>query len=177
MGLVEERIDELSVRTIEGVNSIADDDVLMVAQKILNAKITLLFGNGGSHALASHMAADITKVSKGECLAVCPTDNVAGLTARSNDESYTESIMSLVIPYCSAAEEDVCVIGISTSGASPNVLECLAIIPHPILLTNNHTAGEFGDVICIPEPDVRIAENLNLIFMHMVVDYIERACK
>lgn len=181
MGLMENRILELKANMNDKIGLIKADDVLIVAQKILNAKLTLLFGNGGSHALASHMAADITKVSGGECLALCPADSTPGLTAWSNDSHYDIAIQALISNHRKKGQ--YCLIGISTSGTSANVVNALMMgSGGKTLLTNSKDHFPYSDndgvgVVLIPEPDVRIAENLNLIFMHMVVDYIERACK
>jgi D-sedoheptulose 7-phosphate isomerase len=83
-----------------------------------------IFGNGGSAATASHLACDLVKATnvpgRPRLRAVALTDNVALLTAISNDLSYedvfAEQLRSLV------RAGDV-VIAISASGNSPNVIE------------------------------------------------------
>ncbi len=87
-----------------------------------------LFGNGGSAATASHLANDL---AKGTIAAGLPrlrvmalTDNIPLITAWANDKAYeavfAEQLENLVAP------GDV-VIGISTSGNSPNVLRAFEL--------------------------------------------------
>lgn len=87
-----------------------------------------LFGNGGSAATASHMANDLAKATIAAGLprlrVIALTDNVPLITAWGNDKAYeavfAEQLDNLVAP------GDV-VIGISTSGNSPNVLRAFEL--------------------------------------------------
>ncbi len=87
-----------------------------------------LFGNGGSAATASHLANDL---AKGTIAAGLPrlrvmalTDNIPLITAWANDKAYeavfAEQLENLVVA------GDV-VIGISTSGNSPNILRAFEL--------------------------------------------------
>ena len=143
--------------TIEAIGKIKDSAVEALAEAISQANITLLFGNGGSYALASHIAADITKVTKGKCLAVCPMDSTPGLTAWSNDKSYAMACLHLAAPY---EKMKPFIVSISTSGGSANML---------------HLGAISFNMVTNPEGmDVRVAENVNLVFMHEVVERLER---
>jgi D-sedoheptulose 7-phosphate isomerase len=91
-------------------------------------KRVFLFGNGGSAATASHLANDFAKNtnSPNNCKlrAVALTDNVPLMTAWANDSSYevifAEQLDNLV------EARDV-VIGISTSGRSPNIIRAIKV--------------------------------------------------
>ena len=67
---------------------------LLAVKKILletksNGKKTMIFGNGGSAANASHAVNDFRKIAGIECYA--PSDNVSELTARINDDGWNTS--------------------------------------------------------------------------------------
>ncbi|MEU3449066.1 SIS domain-containing protein [Streptomyces thermolilacinus] len=83
-------------------------------------------GNGGSAATASHLAVDLSKNTRQPgtppLRVMSLVDHVPAITAWANDVGY-ESVFSGQLAGL-AGEGDV-VIGISTSGNSPNVLEAL----------------------------------------------------
>ena len=89
-------------------------------------KQIFVIGNGGSASTASHIACDLGKGTsvpgKPRFRVISLTDNVATMTAWSNDVSYEdvfiEQLKNLVNP------EDV-VIGISASGNSENVIRAM----------------------------------------------------
>jgi D-sedoheptulose 7-phosphate isomerase len=76
-------------------------------------------GNGGSAAIASHIAADACK--NGELRAVAFNDP-ALLTAVSNDVAYSEVF---ALPLTRLAQRGDLLIAISSSGNSPNILRAL----------------------------------------------------
>ena len=78
-------------------------------------------GNGGSAALASHMAIDMVKACP-SIKVISLTDNVPAITAWSNDVSY-EQVFSRQME--NLFEHNDLVIGISASGASPNIIEAI----------------------------------------------------
>ena len=82
----------------------------------------ILFGNGGSAADAQHLAAELVGRFQRErraLPAIALTTNVSILTAIGNDYGYDKVFVRQIDALVS--EKDV-VIGISTSGNSPNVL-------------------------------------------------------
>jgi D-sedoheptulose 7-phosphate isomerase len=107
-------------------------DILFHAYE--NDRHIFLFGNGGSAALASHLATDLAKgthfpgppfmknVRRLRVLAL--TDNTPLLTAWSNDLSYEEVFSAQLESFVRA--RDVA-FGISGSGNSPNVLRALEL--------------------------------------------------
>jgi D-sedoheptulose 7-phosphate isomerase len=85
-----------------------------------------LFGNGGSAAIADHAAAEFVgrfQTERRPLPAVSLGANAAAVTAIANDygvsEVFSRQVRAFVGP-------DDCVVGMSTSGLSPNVLEALA---------------------------------------------------
>jgi D-sedoheptulose 7-phosphate isomerase len=85
----------------------------------------LLCGNGGSAADAQHLAAELVGrflLEREPMPAIALADNVAALTAISNDYSYSEAYARVLRAF--GKPGDV-LIGFSTSGASRNVIEAL----------------------------------------------------
>ena len=83
--------------------------------KYQNTKI-LLVGNGGSSAVAEHMAIDFTKNAGLKALAVSGSPM---LTTFSNDYGYEKVFQKAIEAF---GEENDVLIAISSSGASPNIL-------------------------------------------------------
>lgn len=85
-----------------------------------------LCGNGGSAASACHIAADLTKLTApahGPRLrAMALTDSMSAISAIANDIAYEQVFAEQLRSF--AQRHDV-VIGLSTSGSSPNVLRAL----------------------------------------------------
>jgi D-sedoheptulose 7-phosphate isomerase len=85
-----------------------------------------LCGNGGSAANASHIAADLTKLTtpaRGPRLrAVAITESLPAISAIANDLAYEEVFAEQLRAFCEAGDV---VIGLSTSGSSPNVLRAI----------------------------------------------------
>src|SRR5436309_15674058 len=98
----------------------------LLEQAYHNGHRIFIMGNGGSAATASHFALDLAKntIIPGapRLKAISLTDHVPLITAWSNDTAYehifAEQLANMIEP------GDV-VIGISTSGNSPNVINAL----------------------------------------------------
>ena len=110
---------ELSGQDIEGIV-----EVIFTAYK--EGKQIFIMGNGGSATTASHFARDLqigTAVAgKPRVRVISLTDNVAVITALSNDIDYSAVFKEQLIGRLN--EGDV-VIGISASGNSTNVLQAM----------------------------------------------------
>jgi D-sedoheptulose 7-phosphate isomerase len=102
------------------------DGVVAVGEELVRAfaagRALLVFGNGGSAADAAHLAAEFV----GRCTrdrrplpALSLSDNTAAVTAIANDYGYEQVFARQVRGF--AAPGDV-VMGLTTSGQSPNVL-------------------------------------------------------
>lgn len=86
----------------------------------------ILFGNGGSAGDAQHIAAELVGRFERErraLPAIALTTNTSTLTAIGNDYSYDKIFSRQIEAWVQPADV---VIGISTSGNSPNVLEGIA---------------------------------------------------
>jgi D-sedoheptulose 7-phosphate isomerase len=91
MSYVEQYLEEAS-EIIRGLDTTAIDRVAALLAQVKSAGGRLFFlGVGGSAANCSHAVNDFRKIAGVECYA--PTDNVAELTARTNDEGW-ESVFA-----------------------------------------------------------------------------------
>jgi D-sedoheptulose 7-phosphate isomerase len=141
-----------------------------------NGRTIFLFGNGGSAALASHMACDLgkgTAPAAGKRLhAVALTDNVALITAWANDTRYedifAEQLENLLHP------GDVA-FAISASGNSPNMLAALSFARQAGATTAGITGFQGGKMkplcdvcVVVPSDNMQIIEDLHLSVAHAV---------
>ena len=137
-------LDETS-KVINGIKEISPL-IKKISEEIIkaykNKKKVVLFGNGGSAADAQHIAAEfVGKFYKNrEALpALAFHTNTSTVTATANDFGYDLIFERQVIAF---VEEGDIVIGISTSGNSPNVLKGLAKAKEMVMLGNRLTSNE-----------------------------------
>ena len=129
---MKERIQEIFKEGIKLRESFLDrnldalqDAILDIAQTIRNEKKVLFFGNGGSAADAQHLAAEFVNrylIDRPPLAAIALTTDTSILTAISNDFSYDEVFEKQIKALGLKGDTAV---GISTSGASGNVLRGL----------------------------------------------------
>ena len=103
---------EKSIKNIEQLEQVKD--ALVSASKKRNNSI--IVGNGGSAAIASHFAVDLTKNAKVRCINFNESDLI---TCFANDYGYEHWIEKAVEFY---GDEGDVFIGISSSGSSDNIL-------------------------------------------------------
>ena len=172
---LKQALDVLPLREIEQVC-----DVLFEAYQ--RGKTVFLFGNGGSAALASHMACDLGKgtfapnhiplpgVKRFKVLAL--TDNVPMMSAWANDTSYesvfAEQLANFIEP------EDIA-FAISGSGNSANVIQALALAKRKGATTIGLTGfrgGKLKDVvdhaIVVSSDSMQQIEDLHLVIAHII---------
>src|SRR5207302_3137383 len=114
------------------VASLPFDQVENVTNVLVDAydqrRTVFVFGNGGSAALASHFACDLSKGtvngSSKRFRVMALTDNVPLMTAWANDSNYENVFSEQLANF--AAPSDVA-FAISGSGNSPNILKALQV--------------------------------------------------
>jgi D-sedoheptulose 7-phosphate isomerase len=140
------------------------------------------FGNGGSAALASHMAADLGKathlpgppalaqVKRLKALAL--TDNVPMLTAWANDSVYENVFVGQMENFIQAGDV---ALGVSGSGNSPNVLRALELARRVGATTvglAGRGGGKMKDLldcsIVVPANHMQQVEDAHVILAHMI---------
>lgn len=151
-----------------------DDLLRLFVRTYETGHAVFLFGNGGSAALASHMACDLGKGTAPGCgkrlRVVALTDNAALLTAWANDTSYenifAEQLANLLEPGDLA-------FAISGSGNSPNVIAALEFARGAGAATAGITGFQGGKMkplcdlcIVVPSENMQIIEDLHLSMAH-----------
>jgi D-sedoheptulose 7-phosphate isomerase len=141
----------------------------------------LLFGNGGSAADAMHLAAEFVgrfKLDRAALPALSLTDNVASITGVGNDYAFDEIFSRGVGAF--GQPGDVA-IGLSTSGASANVLAGLRTARDGGLLVVGVTGADGGgmDALCdrclrMPSRDTARVQECYMLVLHAVCELVER---
>jgi D-sedoheptulose 7-phosphate isomerase len=164
----------------ECLDTIDEKSVAMLADLLLDANsrggMTYVFGNGDSATNAVHFAADLSKGTivpgKKRMRVLCLNDNVPVMTAWGNDTSYDmiflEQLENLLRP------GDV-VIGISTSGNSPNVLRAMEYANGAGAHTVGLSAFKGGKLVSLAKhniiaktDNVEIAEDVHFVIGHLL---------
>lgn len=173
---IKQILDEISLQEIEKITTI-------LYNAYRKQKHIFIMGNGGSASTASHFACDLgkgtlspkdtKKIKRFKVTSL--TDNVATITAWSNDISYdqifSEQLKNLLSP------GDV-VIGISASGNSPNVLKAIKFAKKTRAITVGLAGFDGGKLAKISDISLvarvnkyDIAEDIHLMLSHIITRY------
>jgi D-sedoheptulose 7-phosphate isomerase len=159
---------------------------LSAAAELLSASMRgagklLVFGNGGSAADASHIAAEFVGrflQDRRALPALSLSDNASAVTAIGNDFGFERIFVRQVEAH--AAAGDVA-LGISTSGRSANVLLGLATARRLGLATialtgvDGGAMAETADVcICVPSSDTPRIQEAHTVVAHILCELTER---
>jgi len=142
----------------------------------------VLCGNGGSASDAQHIAAEMQgiRVHPGtpqRLLALVLTENTALFTAISNDVGYAAAFRRQVD---AMVRQDDLVIGLSTSGRSPNVIEAIRAAREigARTVTFLGESGPLADVadiaLCIPSTSVPRIQEAHMLIGHLVCELAQR---
>lgn len=179
-------IDELNshLKTIQDVINNMQDDLVNAARMSVNTlkkgnKI-LLCGNGGSAADAQHIAAELVgryKTERKSLPGIALTTDTSIITAIGNDYGY-EHIFDRQIE--SLAREGDLLIGISTSGNSPNVINALKRAKELGCITIGFTGrdggqmNEFCDLnLIVPSDNTPRIQEMHILFGHTICQIID----
>ena len=152
----------------------------LVADAALSGRTTLVFGNGGSATQAQHFAAELVvryekdrRALPGLALAA----DVSLLTACANDFDFSEVFARQIEALGRAGDVAV---GLSTSGASPNVLKALAAARNrklsTILMTGERGREEAArwDVgLVVPTLVTAHVQELHLAAIHLICRHVD----
>ena len=162
-------LDQLAVEPIQKA-------IAILHNARLNRRQIFIMGNGGSASTASHFVCDLAKNTRRsewpDFRVIGLADSMAILSAYANDEGYenvfAQQLASLVQP------GDV-VVGISTSGNSPNVLKAIAVASKATATTIGFTgfdAGQLGSTvdlhIHVPSHCIEQVEDIHLMLEHLI---------
>lgn len=134
--------------------------------------IVYLFGNGGSHATASHFANDLIKIAR--IKAVCIGDMSSAMLAYGNDNGWERMFCD---PLAEMLKPEDGVIGISCGGESQNVIQALQLAVERNVLSIGMTGMSLSSrinkigldaVIHAMYPDICVQEDMHLMVCHVV---------
>lgn len=147
--LVNEHIDALNKTMTSELEILSQITGLIVSTFKIGGKL-LIFGNGGSAADAQHVAAEFTnrfEIERPPLAAIALTTDTSALTAIGNDYSF-DQIFSKQIE--AIANDRDLIIGISTSGNSPNVIRAFDVAKKngltTVLFTGNKSLNNETDI-------------------------------
>jgi len=142
----------------------------------------LLFGNGGSAADAQHIAAELVgryKVERRGLPAIALTTDTSALTAIANDYGY-DRVFARQVEALSAPGDAV--VGISTSGNSPSVVEAIAVAARrgcTTLALTGRDGGKLGHMVDVhlnvPHDDTARVQEAHITLGHILCELVERA--
>jgi len=183
------RINKCIKSSIENYTSVLQDDILQERiQKIVIKSIAafrdnkkmLLCGNGGSASDAQHLAAELSGrfyTDRPPLYAEALHVNSSYMTAVANDYGYDATYARMVE---AAGRKGDVLIGISTSGSSPNVVKAIQKAKELGMLTVGFTGKDGGKIkdicdimICIPSVDTPRIQEAHILIGHIICQLIE----
>lgn len=149
-------------------------DILHEAR--LNKQQVFILGNGGSASTASHFVCDLAKNTRAKTYpnfkVIGLTDNMAIFSALANDDGYENVFADQLASYVQAGDV---VIGISTSGNSPNVLRAIQLansIPAKTIGFTGYDSGKLGSLVDVdlhvPSECIEHVEDIHLMLEHLI---------
>lgn len=177
---VEKYMQELQATVAKVPDEAVEQVIQLLLDSAVHGKKVFIFGNGGSASTASHFACDLSKNTlvpgAPRFKVIALTDNLALITAWSNDTAYDNVFAAQLEPL---VEADDVVIGISCSGNSPNVLNAMKVARRAKAKTIAFTGdigGKLQDLVdvCIKAASPRIEqqEDIHLILEHCICSTI-----
>jgi len=156
--------------------TVIDQIVEVLFQAYQANRFVFLFGNGGSAALASHLACDL---GKGTAMngnlrfrVMALTDNVPLMTAWANDSRYEDIFAEQLHNFIQAGD---LAIAISGSGNSPNVIKALEVARRAGAYNigiGGYQGGKMKGLcnLCavVPSDNMQIIEDMHLSICHCI---------
>jgi len=166
--------DELFTKTIHIASNI-------VRNTFKSGRKVFFCGNGGSAADAQHLSTELSGrfyLDRAPLFAEALHTNSSFLTAVANDYGYEEIYARMV--QAKGNEGDV-LVGISTSGNSPNIIRALQEAKEQKLITigmTGETGGkmaEYCDVLLnVPSTDTPRIQECHILIGHIICELVER---
>jgi D-sedoheptulose 7-phosphate isomerase len=155
------------------------EKLIQVRDKLLeirnNNKKVLIFGNGGSAAIASHFSVDLTKNAGVRCSNFNEADLI---TCFANDYGFEQWVEKAIDFYC---DEGDLIILISSSGKSKNMINAVKAARNQNLTTvitlsgfsDTNPLNQLGDVnLWINSRAYNFVENAHQIWLLLIVDLV-----
>jgi D-sedoheptulose 7-phosphate isomerase len=159
-----------------------ENSVSLLVDAFRGGKKLLVMGNGGSAADAQHFAAEIVgrfKLERRALPAIALSTDTSILTAVGNDYGFDTIFSRQVEAHAQAGDV---VVGISTSGNSPNVQAALQLAADKGCRTVALLGKDGGTIknvaelsLIIPSHDTPRVQEGHITIIHIVCDLLERA--
>jgi D-sedoheptulose 7-phosphate isomerase len=169
------------VRELTALRPVLETIATMMSDAILAGRKIFWLGNGGSAADAQHLSAELVGRFRRERRAlpsIALTTNTSILTAIGNDYGYEQVFRRQVEALCEAGDV---LVGISTSGNSPNVSSALQAARElgacAVAFTGEAggAAARCADIaLRIPSADTARIQEAHILCGHMLCDWIEQ---
>ncbi len=158
------------------------DAAAAVGKAVTTGGKLLLFGNGGSASDAQHVAAELVwrfQRERAALAAIALTVDTSVLTSVANDTAYNRVFARQVEALGRAGDV---ALGISTSGASANVVAALEVARARGLLTIALTGRDGGPVgraaaihVNVPSEVTARVQEVHRTLLHVMCDIVERS--
>lgn len=155
------------------INEIADT----IIEAYRTGNKVLVFGNGGSAVDSEHMVTELVSrfnFDRDGLPAICLASHTATLTAIGNDYDYNSVFSRQVKAY---GENGDVVIGLTTSGTSPNVLAGLEKAKElgciPVLITGNKVRNDHYLTLNINSGNTPRIQEGYMLAIHMICEKVE----
>lgn len=168
--------------SIEKLVPSVEEASMAVIETLKNGNKILLCGNGGSAADAQHIAAELTGRYKSErrgLPGIALTTDTSALTAISNDYGYSRVFGRQVE---ALANKGDLLIGISTSGNSPNILsafETAKALGCRTIGMSGRDGGAMNEAcdlnIVVPSNDTPRIQEMHILIGHTICQAIDNA--
>ena len=158
------------------------ETVEVCIKAIKNGHKVMFCGNGGSASQSQHLAAELVgryKKNRTAMASIALTTDTSILTAVGNDYGFDEIFVRQLqgLGQC----EDV-LIGLSTSGNSPNVLKAFELAKQMKITTvafvgqSGGKMGQMADIaLCVPSSKTNNIQEMHLALGHMLCGLIEES--
>jgi D-sedoheptulose 7-phosphate isomerase len=178
----DKQIDE-HIKVIEGIRPLMAE-LAIIARKMSACLATegkiLWMGNGGSAADSQHMAAEFvgryTRERRG-LPSIALTTDTSILTAVGNDYGYERVFARQIEALC---RPDDVVVGISTSGNSPNVVQAVEVAKQIGATTVGFTGATGGQLkalvdhcLTVPATSTARIQEAHILMGHLLCDWVE----
>lgn len=168
---------------VDGIRALAPaiaDVARCVSECLDKGGKVLWMGNGGSAADSQHLAAELvgryTRERRG-LASIALTTDTSILTAVGNDYGYDKIFSRQVDALCQPGDV---VVGLSTSGKSPNVIEALELARQRQATTVGLTGGDGGAMrelvdhcLVVPSQVTARIQEAHILIGHMICDWAE----
>jgi D-sedoheptulose 7-phosphate isomerase len=184
-GVIRQRVNEsIAVKRSLLGRALVDSIVRLSDQVVEGIRAggkVLLFGNGGSAADATHLAAEFVgkfQFDRDPMPALSLSDNMSAVTAIGNDYAYDETFARQIRAL--GSPHDIA-IGLSTSGSSPNVLGAMRAAREKGIFTAAFTGAKGADMaaladvaVVIPSASTARIQEGYMLCAHIMCEVVEQ---